>query len=96
MIHYNALLDGERGAYGVLLPELGGCHAMGTTVDEALANAIKALRDWVEVTVSFGERVPPPQPLGHFLSRKDVSEAIATGEVIRIATVPLLQDPPAC
>ncbi len=46
MTRYPALIDGERGAYGVTFPDLPGVVAMGKTVDEALANAEDALRDY--------------------------------------------------
>ncbi len=45
MIRYPALIDGEKGAYGVTFPDLPGIVAMGKTMDEALMNAEEALRD---------------------------------------------------
>ena len=39
MVKYPAVIDGERGAYGVVIPDLSGAYAMGATVDEALADA---------------------------------------------------------
>ena len=44
MARYPALIDGEKGAYGVTFPDLPGIVAMGASVDEALANAEEALR----------------------------------------------------
>ena len=38
-MRYPALIDGEAGAYGVVFPDLPGCVAMGSTIDEALGNA---------------------------------------------------------
>jgi predicted RNase H-like HicB family nuclease len=49
MARYVALIDGKAGAYGVVFPDLPGCTAMGKTVDQAIANAAEALRDWIEV-----------------------------------------------
>jgi len=40
MIRYVALIDGEAGAYGVVIPDLPGCTAMGAGVDEAMINAV--------------------------------------------------------
>jgi predicted RNase H-like HicB family nuclease len=62
MARYIAWLDGEAGAYGIAFHDLPGCTAMGTTVDETLANAAEALRDWVEVTEARGHKVPEPTP----------------------------------
>ena len=47
MSHYPAFVDGEAGAYGVTFPDLPGIAAMGETVEDALANAEEALRDYV-------------------------------------------------
>ena len=57
---YPVLVDGEDGAYGVVFPDLPGCVAMGTTVDEALVNAEEAVRDWVESRELHGQSIPTP------------------------------------
>ena len=45
---YPAVIDGELGAYGVMIPDMPGvCCAMGNTVDEALAHAEEALIDLI-------------------------------------------------
>lgn len=36
-MRWTVLIDGETGAYGVVFPDLPGCTALGTTVDEALS-----------------------------------------------------------
>ena len=61
---YPVLVDGEDGAYGVVFPDLPGCVAMGTTIDEALANAEDAVRDWVESMESHGQTIPSPSDPG--------------------------------
>ena len=57
---YPVLVDGEDGVYGVVFPDLPGCVAMGTTVDEALVNAEEAVRDWVESMEAHGQDIPAP------------------------------------
>ncbi len=57
---YPVLIDGEPGGYGVVFPDLPGCVAMGTTVEEALRNAEGSLRDWVESMEAHGRRIPEP------------------------------------
>ena len=47
-MRYPALIDGEAGAYGVVFPDLPGCVAMGSTIDDALRNAQEALSDWMD------------------------------------------------
>ena len=59
MVRYPAILDGKRGAYGVVVPDIGAC-AMGETVDEALAHAEECLADMVELMIQDGETVPSP------------------------------------
>ena len=57
---YPALIDGKRGAYGVAFPDLPGIVAMGETLDEALLNAEKALRDAATEARREGEALAPP------------------------------------
>ena len=45
---YVALVDGKKGAYGVVVPDLPGCTSAGKTVDAAYHNAIEAVQLWVE------------------------------------------------
>ena len=64
MSHYPAFVDGEAGAYGVTFPDLPGIAAMGETVEDALANAEEALRDYVTETKRDGTRVAEASPMG--------------------------------
>ena len=61
VIKYPAVIDGERGAYGVVIPDLRGAYAMGTTVDEALADAEEMLPEFLEVLRESGVPIPPPR-----------------------------------
>ena len=45
-ITYPALIDGERGGYGVVFPDIDGIGAMGETVEEAMENAKAVLIDY--------------------------------------------------
>ena len=61
MIQYPAIIDGELGAYGVVIPDMpGACCAMGRTVDEALADASEALADFVDDLEARGKSLPAP------------------------------------
>lgn len=90
MSRYVALIDGKAGAYGVVFPDLPGCAAMGKTMDDALANAAEALRDWVETTEEAGAKVPPPRPLE--LLRRDLEVKQALAEGAGLASVPLVRE----
>jgi len=59
-VRYPALIDGEKGAYGVSFPDLPGIVAMGDTIDEALMNAEEALRDYVIETEMDGDAIARP------------------------------------
>jgi len=63
MTRYPALIDGERGAYGVTFPDLPGVVAMGKTVDEALVNAEDALRDYAIETEKDDTEVARPSEI---------------------------------
>lgn len=57
---YPVLVDGKEGAFGVVVPDLPGCTAMGATIEEALDNARAAMRDWMDATIEAGGAVPAP------------------------------------
>jgi predicted RNase H-like HicB family nuclease len=90
MARYTALIDGESGAYGVVVPDLPGCTAMGATIEEALAHAVEALRDWVEVMESDGKAVPAPRALEEL--RRDPEVAAELAEGATLASVPLVRE----
>jgi len=87
---YTALIDGKSGAYGVVFPDLPGCTAMGKTIDDAIANAAEALRDWVEVTTEIGNPIPDPRPLEELREDPDVIEAL--GEGASLTSIPLIRE----
>lgn len=88
-MRYIALIDGEAGAYGVTIPDMPGCTAMGATIEEALAAAVDAMRDWVDVLEEDGVGVPPPRPVADVRADPDVVEALAEGAML--ATVALVR-----
>ena len=87
---YVALLDGKAGAYGVVVPDLPGCTAMGRTVEQALQNAVNAVRDWVEDAANDRESVPKPRTADRVRNDPDVAAALADGAAILI--VPLIRE----
>lgn len=89
MARYIALIDGRKGAYGVVVPDLPGCTAMGATVEAAIANAATAVRDWVEVTEEAGKKIPAPRALEAVMRDRSVRSALAEGAVL--ASVPLVR-----
>jgi predicted RNase H-like HicB family nuclease len=90
MARYVALVDGETGAYGVTIPDLPGCTSGGGTTDEALRNAVVAVRLWAEDAIADGEELPVPRSAETLRADPEVAEAIAEGAALAI--VPLRLD----
>jgi predicted RNase H-like HicB family nuclease len=90
MARYPALVDGKKGAYGVVIPDLPGCTAMGKTVEDALRNAAGAAAAWATVAKADGVKVAAPRSLEAFRRDPEVAEALAEGAAI--AMVPLVLD----
>ncbi|MBV8976871.1 MAG: type II toxin-antitoxin system HicB family antitoxin [Alphaproteobacteria bacterium] len=90
MARYIALVDGKAGAYGVVFPDLPGCTAMGKTMDEAIAHAAEALRDWAEVTEESGARFSRARSLEALRRDAEVKKALADGA--GLAAVPLVRE----
>ena len=63
MAGYPALIDGEKGTWGVTFPDLPGIVAMGASVDDVLVNAEEALRDYVIAAEEAGDAITPPTPM---------------------------------
>jgi predicted RNase H-like HicB family nuclease len=61
MTFYVALIDGEGGAFGVVVLDLPGCTSAGGTVEEALRNAAEAAPLWRDDARADGEVIPEPR-----------------------------------
>jgi predicted RNase H-like HicB family nuclease len=90
MARYTALIDGTAGAYGVTIPNLPGCNAMGETVEEAIRNAIQAAAAWADDARADGEALPEPRSLEALRADPEIVRALASGSVL--ATVPVVQN----
>ncbi len=89
MTRYTAIIDGDSGSYGVIFPDLPGCTAMGKTMEEAIMNAADSMRDWIEVTLEEGGRIP--EPLAVEILRKDPDVIAALAEGATLASVPFVK-----
>ena len=56
--------------HGVTVPDLPGCFSAGSTVDEALSNAIEAIECHIEGMLQDGENVPIPRTVEHYSTQK--------------------------
>jgi len=62
----------------------------GSTTDEALRNAVEAVRLWAEDAIADGEELPQPRSAETLRADPKVAEAIAEGAALAI--VPSLLD----
>jgi predicted RNase H-like HicB family nuclease len=58
MRRYTILVRPEDGAYVVDVPVLPGCHSIGDTLAEAIANAQEAMALYLDVLRERGEPIP--------------------------------------
>jgi predicted RNase H-like HicB family nuclease len=88
MARYFAVLDGKPGAFGISVPDLPGCTAMGHDEDEAYRNAIEAVGEWVRDARESGAAPPEPRPLAAIRRDAEVIETLAEGGAF--ISVPLI------
>ena len=62
-MRYPALIDGARGAYGIVFPDIEGIAAMGPTLDETILNAAAVLHDYAIEMERDGLALIPPSAL---------------------------------
>ena len=51
-------LGDEQHAFGVVVPDIPGCQSAGDTMDEAIENAIEAIKGHLSVLADTGEDIP--------------------------------------
>jgi predicted RNase H-like HicB family nuclease len=61
MARYIALVDGADQAWGVRIPDFPGCHGGGATMEKAIEDATRALREFAADMVADGEEIPAPR-----------------------------------
>ena len=87
---YIALVDGERGDYGVVFPDLPGCLAGGETVEEAIAEAAKVMPAWAAIVEASGGKVAAPRSLEEL--RDDPEFGVQLAEPgVAVAMVPMIR-----
>ena len=82
MTFYVALIDGESGAFGVVVPDLPGCASAGGTVEEALRNAAEAAPLWRDDARADGEAIPEPRAIEDLRRDPEIAAALASGAVL--------------
>jgi antitoxin HicB len=69
-IQVEPLPPDEGGGFVAWVPDLPGCMSDGATPAEAMANATKAIDEWIEEAVGLRRAVPAPRPAAAAASMK--------------------------
>lgn len=83
-MRYPALIDGERGAYGIVFPDIEGIAAMGKTLDEVILNGAAVLQDYAIETERDGQELVPPSTL----EEVEVPEGCALTSIVLVRCAP--------
>lgn len=84
MACYVALIDGESGNFGVVVPDLPGCTSAGDTVEDALRNAAEVVRLWCDDAQADGESIPEPRAIENLRRDAEIAAALASGSVLAL------------
>jgi predicted RNase H-like HicB family nuclease len=63
MTYYVGIVDGSADVWGVRIPDFPGCHGAGASVQDAVADATRALREFATDMFNEGEALPEPRDL---------------------------------
>lgn len=89
-MYYIALVHKEaESAYGVSFPDFPGCVAAGDSLEEAVANAVRALGLHVEGLREDGEEIPAPRRFEEIMGAND---AWWQTKGAALVAVPLIED----
>lgn len=72
---YPAIIERGASGYGVFFPDLPGCTSAGDTVEDAARNAGEALQGHLEVSLEYGDTLPPATGLDALPREPEVAEA---------------------
>jgi predicted RNase H-like HicB family nuclease len=90
MGYYIGILDGSGDVWGVRIPDFPGVHGGGATAEEAVDDAITALREVGAIMSAEGQELPKARALAEVLADKKSAPNIKVGELA--VMVPLLVD----
>jgi predicted RNase H-like HicB family nuclease len=88
--YYIGILDGSGDVWGVRIPDFPGVHGGGATAEEAVDDAITALREVGAIMSAEGQELPKARALTEVLADKKSAPNVRAGELA--VMVPLLVD----
>jgi predicted RNase H-like HicB family nuclease len=90
MSYYIGILDGSGDVWGVRIPDFPGVHGGGATAEEAVDDAITALREVGAIMSAEGQELPKARALTEVLADRKSAPNVKAGELAVL--VPLLVD----
>ena len=61
----------DHNAWGVVVPDLPGCHSAGDTLDEAMEAVEEAAAAWIDATLDAGREIPQPSSVEDAMRKGD-------------------------
>jgi predicted RNase H-like HicB family nuclease len=80
MAHYVAILDGASDVWGVRIPDLPRCYGSSVTLEEAIADATPAAREWAADAIAGGQSLPSPRSVREIIADPEAEFKPAAGE----------------
>lgn len=72
-----AIHKDENSVYGVIVPDIPGCHSWGDTIDDAIRNSKEAIRDHLEILLESGAPlVVQTSSIDALINQPDYADAI--------------------
>lgn len=74
-MRYPVVVHHEKdSAYGVTVPDIPGCFSAGDSFDEALDNAVEAIKGHLEILAEDKADIPKANTMDSHLNNKDFAE----------------------
>lgn len=70
---YYAVVDGQDGAWGAVVPDFPGCHGGGATLEDAIKDVTSALREFASAMELDGEALPAPTDLDTIVKEREAA-----------------------
>ena len=90
MTYFVGILDGADKVWGVRIPDLPGVHGGGASPEDAIADAVKAAREWAAFQMTKGIAIAAPRTVQQIKAAADVALDHAAGE--SLVMIPLVVD----
>ena len=77
----------QNSHYGVIVPDLPGCHSAGASLEEAIANTKEAIECHIEGLFMDGENIPLQSPIENHLDNPDLKDSVVAVVELNLAKV---------